>query len=424
MVATAFPHAVELLASGAGIVVDHDDPDAMALALRRVLTEPELAASMAAEAARLAPSLGWPVVAGRVPASSPTASARSDRRWCEIRRWQAPTPDFGHLLAMTDQRGTFEHALLRRAPTRARLLHRRHGPRARRRDPRTAADARPCATSPMLSLRFLSDAQDSHGRCRNRMDRDRRWEDAPALEDCWGRSIWARHGRLAQRRPPDPPSGRTQPRASHAPALPLAAGHGVRSPGCGRAAQRRPADTAGPQPALRRGRPRWTPTADGAGWPWPERAPDLRQRRPPRSDDRGRVRAWTSAPVAHGPANSWSGCSPARPDDGHLSVTPVGGSGPDDVAPASTSSRSRWRRWPMPVPAPQASTGDRRWADGIDRRCQLVPRRQRRRASSCGTRDTGGGFDGLEASTAPTSTRAPSRPWLCSRRCSTRASPA
>ena len=64
VVATAFPHAMELLSSGAGIVVDHDDPDAMAKALRRVLTRPELAASMAAEASRLAPRLGWSVVAG------------------------------------------------------------------------------------------------------------------------------------------------------------------------------------------------------------------------------------------------------------------------------------------------------------------------------------------------------------------------
>jgi glycosyltransferase involved in cell wall biosynthesis len=64
VVATAFPHAVELLASGAGIVVAHDDPDAMANALRRVLLEPGLAARMAREATRLAPALGWPVVAG------------------------------------------------------------------------------------------------------------------------------------------------------------------------------------------------------------------------------------------------------------------------------------------------------------------------------------------------------------------------
>ena len=63
VVATAFPHAVELLATGAGIVVDHDDPDALAEALLRVFTEPGLAAGMASEAARLAPSMSWPVVA-------------------------------------------------------------------------------------------------------------------------------------------------------------------------------------------------------------------------------------------------------------------------------------------------------------------------------------------------------------------------
>jgi glycosyltransferase involved in cell wall biosynthesis len=64
VVATAFPHAVELLATGAGIVVDHDDPDALASALRQVLTQPRLAGSMAGEARRLAPEMAWSVVAG------------------------------------------------------------------------------------------------------------------------------------------------------------------------------------------------------------------------------------------------------------------------------------------------------------------------------------------------------------------------
>jgi len=63
VVSTAFPHAVELLGSGAGIVVPQRDPAALADAIRSVLTDPSLAASMEAEARRLAPSLAWSAVA-------------------------------------------------------------------------------------------------------------------------------------------------------------------------------------------------------------------------------------------------------------------------------------------------------------------------------------------------------------------------
>jgi len=65
VVSTAFPHAVELLASGAGLVVPQRDPVALGQAIRSVLTDPELASSMAAEAARLAPGLSWPSIASR-----------------------------------------------------------------------------------------------------------------------------------------------------------------------------------------------------------------------------------------------------------------------------------------------------------------------------------------------------------------------
>jgi glycosyltransferase involved in cell wall biosynthesis len=65
VVSTAFPHAVELLASGAGIVVPQRDPAALGSAIRSVLTKPDLAASMAAEARRLAPGLSWSAVARR-----------------------------------------------------------------------------------------------------------------------------------------------------------------------------------------------------------------------------------------------------------------------------------------------------------------------------------------------------------------------
>jgi polysaccharide biosynthesis protein PslF len=65
VVATRFPHACELLADGAGLLVGHRDPAAIAAALRRVLTEPGLAARMSAASARLAPGLTWPLVAAQ-----------------------------------------------------------------------------------------------------------------------------------------------------------------------------------------------------------------------------------------------------------------------------------------------------------------------------------------------------------------------
>jgi glycosyltransferase involved in cell wall biosynthesis len=63
VISTAFPHAVELLSSGAGLIVPHGNPAAMATAIRSVVLDRDLAESMAAEARRIAPSLGWPAVA-------------------------------------------------------------------------------------------------------------------------------------------------------------------------------------------------------------------------------------------------------------------------------------------------------------------------------------------------------------------------
>jgi len=63
VVATAFPHARELLGGGAGIVVPHQDSQAIAHAIRRVLTEPGLAEGMTARCAALAPALTWTAVA-------------------------------------------------------------------------------------------------------------------------------------------------------------------------------------------------------------------------------------------------------------------------------------------------------------------------------------------------------------------------
>ncbi len=63
VVSTAFPHAVELLSGGAGLIVPQRDSAALSAAIRSVLGDAELAASMAAEARRLAPALSWNAVA-------------------------------------------------------------------------------------------------------------------------------------------------------------------------------------------------------------------------------------------------------------------------------------------------------------------------------------------------------------------------
>jgi glycosyltransferase involved in cell wall biosynthesis len=63
VVATAFPHAAELLGDGTGIVVPHGDTDALTSALLSVLTQPRLAGHMAARARLLAPTMAWPMVA-------------------------------------------------------------------------------------------------------------------------------------------------------------------------------------------------------------------------------------------------------------------------------------------------------------------------------------------------------------------------
>lgn len=62
VIATAFPHAIELLSGGAGIVIQQGDVAALSGAIRRVVTDPKAAADMGAHAARLAPGHSWDAV--------------------------------------------------------------------------------------------------------------------------------------------------------------------------------------------------------------------------------------------------------------------------------------------------------------------------------------------------------------------------
>ncbi len=63
VIATSFPHSRELLAGGAGIIVPHRDPAALAEAMRRVATDSSVTSRMILQARRIAPSLSWDSVA-------------------------------------------------------------------------------------------------------------------------------------------------------------------------------------------------------------------------------------------------------------------------------------------------------------------------------------------------------------------------
>jgi glycosyltransferase involved in cell wall biosynthesis len=62
VVATRFPHAIELLGTGSGILVPHEDPEAIATALRSLLTDPALASRAAAAARRQAQTHHWETI--------------------------------------------------------------------------------------------------------------------------------------------------------------------------------------------------------------------------------------------------------------------------------------------------------------------------------------------------------------------------
>ncbi len=87
VVATDFPHAREMLASGAGEIVPHAEPPALAAAVERLLTDPAAYAAAAEAARRLARHLSWPEVARRflevletVADRTPDRLADGDRR--------------------------------------------------------------------------------------------------------------------------------------------------------------------------------------------------------------------------------------------------------------------------------------------------------------------------------------------------------
>jgi len=244
----------------------------------------------------------------------------------------APSPVFDHLLAMTDQRGTFEHACLAEPRVEhgyctddmARVLV----VAARESEQHAAANR-----LARVAVQFLNEAQAFAGPCRNRMDQNGRWSDAPATEDAWGRCLWglgtaAAHSDVSLVR--------------RLAVIQFERSAAVRSP-WPRAmafAAVGAAELLGVEPGHRAARALLTDYAAGiagpnsdAGWPWPE----------PRLTYANAVlpEAMIAAGVALEDASlrdrgldllAW--LVGEETSDGHFSPTPAAGRGPGDARPA------------------------------------------------------------------------------------------
>ena len=185
----------------------------------------------------------------------------------------------------------------------------------------------------VLSLRFLLEALGPQGKCRNRMNRHGAWDDAPALDDCWGRCIWGL-GTAASHSDDDVIRHRAARGLEQAmrPRSPWPRAMAFAALGAAEMLSVHPDDTVGTQSFCPMPPNAMTRARRHAGWPWPE--PRL-----------------TYANATLPEAMIAAGSALERPvlvkrgldllewlldretQQGHLSVTPVGGSGPDDHGP-------------------------------------------------------------------------------------------
>jgi hypothetical protein len=186
VVSTRFPHAEELLRQGSGILVPHEDAEAIAGACRSLLTDPALAARSAAVARRQAPSLFWE----NVGKSYLRLAVEVVRKHARVSGLRLPPPSFAHLLRISDDAGVFEHA--KRTVPRP-----EHGyctddvARAL-----VAVMREPCRPPELerlaaTCLAFLERAQLPDGRFHNRLSFQRRWADEVGPDDATGRALWA-----------------------------------------------------------------------------------------------------------------------------------------------------------------------------------------------------------------------------------------
>jgi len=185
VVATGFPHAEELLREGSGVVVPHEDADAIAQALRKLLGDPRQASYAGAVARRQASSLFWESVGARYAALATELLPPRPRR---VRRF--PRPPYAHLLRLSSDIGVFEHAKFA-------VPRIEHGyctddvARALQAVMREPERTVPLERLAETCLAFLERAQTRDGRFHNRASPRGQWLDDVGSDDATGRALWA-----------------------------------------------------------------------------------------------------------------------------------------------------------------------------------------------------------------------------------------
>jgi hypothetical protein len=242
---------------------------------------------------------------------------------------------FDHLDALTDERGLYEHALL----TQPRPQHGYCLDDVARGLVVTSRETHPGPVVIGLHARYLDfvlAALNAAGTCHNRMGPDGTWRDQPGLGDWWGRAVWGL-GVAATRSPTAGQRARALAgfRVAAQQRSPFIRAMAFAALGAGEVLRARPGEPAArallgdaidvvdpPTPGHRA-----TPS-----WPWPE--PRLRYANAalaeallvagdalPRKDVLGRGLQLLAFLLR------------VEIGDKHLSVTPVGGRGPDDPGP-------------------------------------------------------------------------------------------
>ena len=307
---------------------------------------------------------------------------------------RAAAPVFDHLLRLTDQHGLFEHALLS-------VPRREHGYCV---DDVARGLVVVCReSSGDFSMRrlqrhyldFVLAGVQPDGTCRNRMAADGTWHDEPGIGDWWGRALWGLGTATARAHAAGARSSAlagfrvgAQQRSPHSRAMAYAA------LGAAEVLRVHP-DEPSARSVLEDAIACIGPTASDPAWPWPE--PRLRY------GNGTLAEALIVAGVALEDATTLERglellefLLEIETRDGHLSVTPVGGRGRDEIGPLYDQQPIEVAALADACASAYQATGDPRWLVGL-RRAWNWFLGHNDTATPMFDAETGAGYDGLEA---------------------------